>query len=363
MSAIIGALRVNLGLDIAAFETNAKRATSIVQGFERNVKLATAAVTVAAVGAATAAGVAIKKQIDQMDQIGKVSQSIGVPVEELSKLQHAADLSGVSLESLSGSLGKLAKNMVESATNGTSAAARSFEALGISVTNSDGSLKSQTQTVTELAGKFEQFADSPTKTAHALALLGKSGKDMIPLLNLGKDGLQEMMKEAEALGLVISTKTAKAAEEFNDNLTRLHRVFDGIVTQVAGQLAPALAMFSGALVTLAKNSDHAKGAADGIVAAIKGAVEVAYTAGVVFRRLGAELSALWELLKSDNLANTRKMWANFVAEGDKTAEQLKAIPEVLKKFWSDAEAAAANYSSASGTTRPSFGQAKKSLTR
>lgn len=348
---VIGALRVVLGADTAAFETGLKKSASSLDKFAANAKKAGIAIAGAMTVAAIGLGMAIKGTLDEADKLGKMAQSIGVPVEELSKLKHAADLSGVSLESLSKGVGRLNRNIVEGA-QGLSTPIRAFEALGISIRNTDGSLKTVSQALPEIADKFAQMRDGPEKTALAMQLLGRAGADLIPMLNLGKAGLNEMMREAEALGLVIDTKTAKAAEEFNDNLTRLRRVFDGMITQVTAQLAPALAMFSGALVTLAKNSDNAKTFASGLVTVIKGAVEVAYAAAVIFRRLGAELAAFWEVLKSDNLANTKKVWAEFQAEGEKTKAALAAIPEVLAKFWSDAETEAQKYSqTATGTAQ------------
>lgn len=343
---VIGALRVILGADTAAFETGLKNSGKHLDKFGALAQKAGIAIGASLSLAVVGLGMAIKGTLDEADKLGKMAQSVGVPVEELSRLKHAADLSGVSLESLAKGLGRLNRNLVEGA-QGLSTPVKAFEALGISIRNADGSIKTVSEALPEIAEKFSKMRDGPEKTALSMQLLGRAGADLIPMLNLGKAGLQEMMKEAEALGIVIDTKTAKAAEEFNDNLTRLKRVFDGIITQVTAHLAPALAMVSGALVTLAKNSDHAKGFASGLVSVIKGTVEVAYTAAVAFRRLGAELSAVWTLLTAAGGKEHQAAWDNLVAEGKKTEEQLKAIPEVLAKFWKEAEDNAAKFANSS----------------
>lgn len=264
MAAIIGALRVVLGADTGAFETALGKAESKASKFGNDIAKAAAAVGLAVAGMAAAIGVGIKKTLDEADKLHKMSQSIGIPIEELSRLKHAADLSGVSLEGLGTAAGRMSKAMADIVAGGTGPAKQAFDTLGISVTDADGKLKSTTQVMTEVAGKFGNMADGSTKTALAMAIFGKSGKDLIPLLNSGATGLREMMQEADQLGIVIDAKTGKAAEAFNDNLTRLARVKDGIITQLTARMVPALATFSEWLVNTAKNSEFTRVAADAL---------------------------------------------------------------------------------------------------
>src|SRR5690606_5933296 len=133
-----------------------------------------AAMSVAAIGL----GMAIKGTLEEADKLGKMAQSIGVPVEELSKLKNAADLSGVSLESLSKGVARLNRNIVEGA-QGLSTPIRAFEALGISIRNADGSLKTVSQALPEIADKFATMRDGPEKTALSMQLLGRAGAELI----------------------------------------------------------------------------------------------------------------------------------------------------------------------------------------
>lgn len=251
-NATIGALRVVLGADTAAFEDGLKKAEKSLSVF--GINLAKWGAGLSVTGTLIGIGVAIKGAIDQADELGKSAQKIGVPIEELSKLKYAADLSGVSMEQLENNLGKLAKNM-SLAAGGSDEAQKGFRALGVSVTGADGALRPTADVVADIAGKFEKLSDATGgKAALAMEVFGKSGRDMIPLLNSGAKGLREMYTEAEQLGLVISEKTYKAAEAFNDNLTRLDRVKQGMVLTITAQLLPALQTMSGMLVEAAKNS-------------------------------------------------------------------------------------------------------------
>ncbi|WP_447407521.1 hypothetical protein, partial [Clostridium perfringens] len=90
--------------------------------------------------------------------------------------------------------------------------------LGISIKGTDGALKSNSQLLNEVSERFAKLQDGPIKTAAAMALFGKAGADLIPLLNGGSASIKEMTDEAKALGLEISSTTGAAAEQFNDNL-------------------------------------------------------------------------------------------------------------------------------------------------
>lgn len=239
-NAKIGALHVSLGLNSAQFETGLKKAGTGLSHFGKKAGLALAGVAAAAAAAAAALGVAVKGAIDHADTLSKTAQKIGVTTEALSRLEWAAKLSDVSLEGLANGLKKLSQNLFEVGSGAGATAKRGFDALGISVTKSDGSLRAADDVLADVADKFSRMEDGTAKTAIAVALFGRAGAELIPLLNEGRDGLKDMADEADRLGLTISTKTGKAAEAFNDSLTRLNAVFAGIVNRVMESLIPSL---------------------------------------------------------------------------------------------------------------------------
>jgi hypothetical protein len=170
----------------------------------------------------TVAGFAalIKGALDTADQINKLSQKIGISVEALSTLRFAAQLSDVDLDTLQKSIKGLSQAITE-ANTGIGEGARVFAALGISVKNADGSLKSTDQVLLNVADVFARLEDGAVKTALAVKLFGKSGLDLIPFLNQGASGITRLTAEAQQLGLKLTTDTARSAEAFNDNLVAL----------------------------------------------------------------------------------------------------------------------------------------------
>ena len=153
----------------------------------------------------------IKNAIDAADQLNKLSQKIGISVEALSTLRFAAQLSDVSLETLQKGIKGLSQNIAE-ANTGIGDGAQVFDALGISVKNADGSMKSTEAVLLQMADVFANLEDGAVKTALAVKLFGKSGMDMIPFLNQGAAGINQLTAEAERLGLKLTTETARSAE-------------------------------------------------------------------------------------------------------------------------------------------------------
>lgn len=239
-SNVIGSLRVNLGIDSAAFDAGLKAAQSGAARLGASLKTAFAAAAVAASAALGGVGLAVRGVINEADQMSKAAQSVGLATEQLSELAWAADLSGVSFEALNKGLGKLSQSMMDSLKSATSDQAKAFYQLNVDVQNADGSMRSAREVLGDVANVFAGMPAGVDKTTLAMTLFGKAGKEMIPLLNNAEVGLQAMGEEARRLGLVIDTETGRRAEAFNDTLNRISKVFKGMVTQIASLVLPAL---------------------------------------------------------------------------------------------------------------------------
>lgn len=188
----------------------------------------------------------IKNAIDTADELNKLSQKIGISVEALSTLRFAAQLSDVSLETLQKGIKGLSQLMTE-ANTGVGDGAVVFDALGISVKNADGSMKSTQDVLLQVANVFANLEDGAVKTSLAVKLFGKSGMEMIPFLNQGAAGINQLTAEAERLGLKLSTETAQSAEVFNDNLTALKASSSALGISLSREFLPELINISNAM--------------------------------------------------------------------------------------------------------------------
>lgn len=244
--AVISKLVVELTLQAENFNNQIKAAQKEAKEFEKTIK-PTKELTkewgtaLLAVGSAAviAMGAAVKATADYADNINDLSQKTGVGTEILSKWGFAAEQSGSSLEGVSTGLRFLAKNM-ELATAGGKQQIAAFAAAGISAKQLAAAGGDVNKILPLLADSFAKSEDGAGKTAVSMALLGKSGTELIPMLNAGSAGLNEMGAAAERAGRVVSAEAAKAADEFNDRLLELTGSMKGIAGAVGNALIPPL---------------------------------------------------------------------------------------------------------------------------
>src|SRR5262245_27534207 len=240
---VIGALRVILGLDTGAFEDGAKRATQSADSLAKKLGTIAGGIQLQKVIEGLVKGFVdlAKSGFETADAMGKMAQKVGIPDEKLSALAYVADLSGVSLETLSKSTGIISKKLAAASAGTTDKAAATFKALAIATKDASRQIKSADQIIAEVTSKLGQMEDGVTKTALAVAIFGRGGAEMVPLLNQGAAAITSLTKEAAAFGLVITKDTFIAAEKFNDSLRSLGMIPKGVALVLTAAFAPALA--------------------------------------------------------------------------------------------------------------------------
>jgi hypothetical protein len=289
-------MKISIALEAMTgkFETDMNRASKRAErewkNFQRQVSAVAKAVAVAVVAAGAAFAGLVRQSINTADEMGKTAQRIGVSTESLSQLQHAANLSGTSLEGLNTGLLRLSRTASDAA-NGMAGPSRAFAAIGVSAKNLDGTLKGTEELMLEVADKFAEIEDGAGKAALAQELFGRSGAQLIPMLNQGRDGLEAMKREADKLGLTIDGQTSKAAQRFNDQLTRLRGAFDGIIRQAAARLLPTLEAIADKFVETVTESDILETALNGLENAFKTLVSVGLGVAAAFNAVGTVLGA------------------------------------------------------------------------
>jgi len=293
--AALGSLVVSLEANTAKFTSGMDKAAyqsqQAMNKMKRDAEMVGKAFGLMAVAGAGALVVMVKSSLNAMDSMSKLAQKTGTTVESLSALSYAADLSGVTTESLGSAIIKLSKNMSD-AQQGIGDARKAFDALGISVNNSDGSLKNSGIVISELAGKFAGFRDGAEKTALAVAIFGKSGADLIPLLNNGADGIKTMTDEAARFGLVMDTQASKAAEKFNDDMTRLTKTKEAFANAVTVSVLPVLQAVADEMLLAAKESDGFSAAGNGVRTVLETFVVVGSEVAFVFKGVGTEIGGI-----------------------------------------------------------------------
>lgn len=177
--------------------------------------------------------------INRAEDIGKLSQKVGITTEALSQLTYAANQEKITFEQLSLGLKGFSKAINEAETRGSNAE-RAFAALGIATRDQNGNLKATLPLMLEVSNAFAQYKDDAAKATVAQFLFEESGINFIPLLNKGAAGLAEMAAQADKYGLTISGAQAAQATKFNQSLRELRQIVTGAATGIATEILPAL---------------------------------------------------------------------------------------------------------------------------
>jgi len=191
--------------------------------------------------AAALAGVAAiaKRTIDAADNLNDLSQRTGVAVESLSRFGNAAADSGSSVDEVAKAMSRLARGVVDPASK-TSEALRS---IGISAVDANGKVKSLDEIMLQISDVFAKTENDARKASLAQELFGKSGVNLIPLLNQGREALSQY-------SATIDTELAQASDKFNDTLNAIGVALAGPFSEAVKGLLPAITSIAEALVGL-----------------------------------------------------------------------------------------------------------------
>ncbi len=249
MARSLGQLTLDLILRAGGFETDMGRAARLAEREAKNIDRAIAGMRSRAVAnvagfvgafvSAQAAVTAFNNAVTAADRLDELSAKLGISTEKLSAWGYAAKMTGTDLESVNTSLDKLSKSAA-AALDAGSRQGKMFKALGVDVRDANGNLRAAEDLLPEIADGFKAIHNDTLEAAVAMELFGKSGAQMLEFLNLGSSGLDDMASRAKALGIVIDGETAAAAAKFKDEVDNLKAATQGVTTQIAAGMLPAV---------------------------------------------------------------------------------------------------------------------------
>ena len=190
------------------------------------------------------------------DNIITLSMQTGQSTQQLQEFAYASELIDVSVDTLQGSLTKLTNNMQDT-MNGTGNAKASFEALGVSVTNADGSMRSANDVFYETIDALGQVKNETERDAMSMDIFGRSAQDLNPLIIQGSKTLKAYADEAHNMGYVLDDEALSALGAVDDAYQRLQKTQEGVKNQLAAEFAPYLEEFYGDVTTMVKDGGKA----------------------------------------------------------------------------------------------------------
>lgn len=298
--------------------------------------------------------------LQNADRLGDFAKQAGVSVESMSRLGYAAGQSGSDIESLNTGLGALSKTAV-AAASGSKEAVEAFTAMGVEVRRTDGSLKSTDDLLLEIADSFSKHADGAEKSAVAQRVFSKSGKELIPLLNQGSAGIEELTARADALGITVSTQTQQAADDLNDTLATLGAITQGVVGRALAEVAPIFTEFAQSQIDAAEGSEKLDDSARVLAAGLRLLLSAGVLIGEIFDRVGSTLGAAAAALVAVAKGEFSLAWSIMDAEQEDFVASTQEAADRLAKIWEESgknTVAAAKQTEEdlanAGSNRPSF---------
>ena len=277
----------------------------------------------------------VKGAIDSADSFGKLSDQTGIAANSLQAYVNAGKLAGIGQETIDKGLRRLAQSMRE-ADQGVATYSDSFNALGITVRDSEGNLKSSETVLGEIADRFADLPDGATKAAISMEIFGRSGASLINLLNGGSAALEEF-------NYAVSDEFAQNAEFFNDQIAVLAIRFDGFRKQLADALLPVLNNLIQVFSNLFSSQNDFDMLFKSIEISIKTVSAAIFTTIAGFRFLGRVVTDILKIIneaRKGNFAGAIGIGKEGLAD---TKEQFKKDLDTFNDIFTGTENAPATY--------------------
>lgn len=182
---------------------------------------------------------ATKNAADYSDEILELASTTSMSTDALQEYKYMAPLIDTELNTITGSLTKLTKSM-SSAKDGSKASVEAFEALGVSVTDAEGNLRSTNDVFDDAINALGQIQNEAERDALAMQIFGKSAKDLNPLIEAGADKLAALRKEAHDTGYVLSGETLDSMGAVKDGFDRLGLAAESVKNQIGAAIGKAV---------------------------------------------------------------------------------------------------------------------------
>lgn len=260
---------VSEGADEASGNLDALKGVAIAVGAEMAAAFGACVEAIKEVGGAMVD--ATVSAGDYVDEVNTLSVKTGISAERLQEMNYVTGLIDVSVETMTGSMTKLEKSMssanktnekyeekmaalneqlkagkitqeewVEKAEEIEASTVTAYDKLGISITDVNGNLRDNEEVFWEVIDALGQMEDGTDRDLLAMELLGKSAKELNPLIEAGSERFNELAQEAHDVGYVMDQETMDSFQAFDDQMERLNKSSESAKNALGTVLLPIL---------------------------------------------------------------------------------------------------------------------------
>lgn len=178
--------------------------------------------------------------IQWADDLATLSVQTGISTDRLQEMEYMSNLVDVDVNTITGSLAKMTRNM-SNAAEGTGDAAEAFEKLGINVADGDGNLRDAREVFYEVVDALGNMENATERDAAAMQIFGRSAQELNPLIAAGSETLEEYAAEAHEVGYVIDEEMLGSMLDTSDALDRIQKAAEGTKRRLVAAFAPTIA--------------------------------------------------------------------------------------------------------------------------
>lgn len=177
---------------------------------------------------------AVERTQEWTEGLDKLGDVTGMSTDKLAAWSFVAKKAGVDTDTLSNSIVIMAKGLLDSSGE-LSATGKALEDFGISVKDVDGNVRSQSDLMNDIAGKYAEFGTQTERVDFLTNVFGKSGAQLVDVFDtLAKEGgIDQVKRKVEALGLTLDPTQY---EDFQRNLSEVDLTFTGLANAFTGPL-------------------------------------------------------------------------------------------------------------------------------
>lgn len=235
MANIIDSLLIAVKMDNTDLDKGLKQAESKVSSFGDRIK----ARALAKLGALASVGFItseVKNLTAVADDLGKIADRIGADVPKLQSWATASKLAGGSVQAFYGTAERLGAELQRIAITGKSRLLPFFESMGVATLDATGKAREVFDVLTDVAGSVEGM---DRQTSAGLLKRLQLDEGTIGLLQMGKKGMQDLIRYERELGVFQKEDTVIAAN-YNDAMDRLTRTMNMSFLPIMRLFAPVL---------------------------------------------------------------------------------------------------------------------------
>jgi hypothetical protein len=228
-----------------------KKAGSVAETFGKGIGTAAkwgATIVAGAATAATAIGGMAIKTAETADVVDKMSAKIGLSKEGFQEWSYIMGQNGMDIDKMQVGVKTLVAQM-DGAANGTKSAQENFDKLGLSIYDSTGKMKDQETIMEEALYALADMENGTEKARLATELFGKSGSEMMPMLNQGSAGMQDLKDRAHELGLVMSDDTVNAGVVLGDTIDDVKQSLSMLATNLGATVMPIVQQLADLIIS------------------------------------------------------------------------------------------------------------------